>query len=318
MQLSLNALGALSFDLRDFPKTHQVGRDLLRIAERSGNTDNELSARHMMAVSSLARRNPQSEKEFGAAIRTARAKKADHWLIRCLVDSSRSVTARGLGQPQISPLRRSATIESKRGNHLIAGRLWRTVARICAASKSDQVASNAYTAAANVLARLCDCIPETLDVYREWFTWAWDAQWYSEALRVLLGSEKLARKSGDERSTIAAMDQRGVCLQELGKYAEGEALHRTAAAAAHRMGDVEQQERSLNNLGEALRHLDRDDEAISVFHKAERIAARRDVMSPRSPPRIIALWPWRRLVGCRSRSRSYPVPRQRCSASFFL
>ncbi len=88
--LSLNALGAGAFETRQYGKMESVARDLLAVATRTNNREYELSARHMLAVSSLIRRRkPQSAAKFRAAINKARAYDAHEWVTRCLIDSTR-------------------------------------------------------------------------------------------------------------------------------------------------------------------------------------------------------------------------------------
>ena len=78
-----------------------------------------------------------------------------------------------------------------------------------------------------------------LNLYRSWFTWAWETRRYDEALDILRKLETAAERGEFSADAIAAMDQRGVCLQELGHFAKAEALHRAAATAARGIKNYE-------------------------------------------------------------------------------
>jgi tetratricopeptide (TPR) repeat protein len=275
LQLSLNALGAGAFAVGQYTDTHQFGRNLLGVAKRTKNQTYELCALHMLAVSSLARgRTSESKREFRAATSAARKRKSVEWVVRSLIDSTRSVAKGGLSNPDPVRLRQIAKMESTLRRYRIAAEIWEKVARMSVFGKAGHDASLAFVAAGKCLSRYPDSAPEQLDLYRNWFSWAWEARRYDEALHVLDRLENLAKRSRNKADAIAAMDQRGVCLQELGKHAEAEELHRAAAAAAKRFSNDHQQERSLNNLGEALRHLGRHAEAIRALRESENIASR--------------------------------------------
>lgn len=275
LQLSLNALGATAFVLGKYADAHKSGRNLLAVARRTKNQEYELGALHTLAVSSLARRRtPGSKQEFRAAIRAARKHNAVEWVVRCLTDSTRPVTKDGLGNPDPVRLRRIAKVETTRKRYRVAAGIWEVVARISESGKADQDASNAFVNGDKCLARCQGSGPQRLDLYRNWFCWLWQARRYDEAFKTLHKLENLAQQINNKAAAIAAMDQRGVCLQELGRVAEAEPLHRAASVAAQRMKDDQQQERSLNNLGEALRHLGRYEEAARALHESENIARR--------------------------------------------
>lgn len=270
--LSLNALGAIAFHRRQYREARNAARDLLSVARRTKQQEYELGALHLAAVSSRATKRLDSAKEFRAAVKAARSSNADEWLARCLIDSTRQATSEGVGNPSVGKLRGIARKEAAAGKHWVAGKVWVIIAELSAGGANEDATSDAHREAIKHFAQANDSENARMELCRNWFSWAWHVRRYDEALKVLSDLEALARASGRKSAAIAAMDQRAVCMQELGKYVEGEALHRAAAAEARDLGDDEQQERSLNNLGEALRNLDRDGEAIQVFHEAEKIA----------------------------------------------
>jgi tetratricopeptide (TPR) repeat protein len=274
--LALTALGAGAFALGRYRTAHEFGRKLLVIAKRTENQKYQASALHMLAMASLAgKRLRKSNQEFRAAIRAARKRDAVAWVARCLIDSTRRARKDGVGNPDLVRLRQIARMEASRRQYRIAAELWQRIARMTESGKADQGASDAFIAAEKCLLRSRKFVSERLDLYRNWFAWAWGLRRCAEGLLVLSRLETLARKSNATGDAIAAMDQRGVCLQELGEYAKAEALHRAAAAAAKHIKDNgEQEERSLNNLGEALRCLGRYHDAVHALKDSEKIAQR--------------------------------------------
>ena len=272
LSLSLNALAASAFSLGRYGDAHRFSCNLFDVARRANNQEYELSALHGCAVSLLARRrNSESKRAFRRAVRRAKECKAVDWAVRCLVDSTRRVSKNGLGAPDPVQLRRIAKAEVARHQHAIASEMWNVVTRISASRGTHQATSDAFGAAANSFKNK-DSDAKRLDLYRNWFNWAWGVWRVKEALRVLKRMEDLGYRSGNQQARVAAVDQRGVCLQELERYSEAESLHRFALAAAKQMCDRQQQERSLNNLGEALRRQGRNKEALNPLRQSERIA----------------------------------------------
>ena len=273
--LSLNALGAGAFETRQYGKAESVARELLAVAARTKNREYELAACHMLAGYSLIRRGKrQSAAKFRATINKARAYDAPEWVVRCIIDSTRERTRRGIGSPDLARLRKIANIEAAAGHQRIAAGLWKMVGRNGAFTDNEPDPSSAYAAAEKCLSLSPDSAAAKLELYREWYGRLWHARRYSEAIKLLRILEDTGRQNGFKADAIAAMDQRGVCLQELGKHADAEALHRAAATAAEKLGNDRQQEGSLNNLGETLRFLGRNEEAARVLYDSEKISRR--------------------------------------------
>lgn len=271
--LSLNALGAATFDRKRYSKSRECAIALLDVAGRLHDEDQQLGALHMLAVSLVALgRRREAASHFRLAIERARERKADEFVARCLIDSTRRATKGGIGNPDRVRLRNIVSGQIATDRKVVAAHIWRVIARLSAQGSSDQEASEAYKAAARNLSSHPTTTATTVDIYKEWYAWAWRRHRYVEATNVLLALERFARRHADDAQAIGARDQRGVCLQEIGKHADAEALHCTAAQMARRIGDSEQEERSLNNLGEALRKQDRPRDAIVAFKASEKIA----------------------------------------------
>jgi len=273
LRLALNALGATAFEQGEFERSRDYGEALLAAARRVESDEDVLGALHMLAVSHLALGNESEAKaRFRQAIGKARKRHAHEFLSRCLVDSTRSKTRGGVSDPERIRLERIAKREHTLRSP-VAAHIWRAIARVAAADgREDEVASKAYRTAIRLLS-FPSVVPLRVDFSREHFAWAWRRRRYDEALCVLEDIERRQSRA-DPRNALAALDERGVCLQKLGRHKDAEPLHRRAAERARRVGEREQEERSLNNLGEALRAQNRCREAINAFRKSEAIAVR--------------------------------------------
>jgi tetratricopeptide (TPR) repeat protein len=259
LQLALNALAAGAFAAKRYRDVLRFGQELLAVTKRTQNQEYELGSLHMMAVASLGlQRTSEAQHGFRAAIKTARAANRDEWVVRSIVDSIRPATKSAIGNPDRSQLKRIAKTEAANGHRVISSGLWTWVAKLSASAGAKEDASEAYETADTCLPKGSESASERFELYRNRFAWAWQSHRFEEAVRVLDKMERFATQSGIMDEALAAMDQRGVCLQELGRHAEAEPLHRTAARVAKRLGQDQQEENSLNNLGEALRHLIED------------------------------------------------------------
>jgi len=273
--LCLNALGASAFVTADYKQAHRYGLDLLMVAQRAKNQEYELGALHMIAMSSLARSDLRAYKrEIRVTIDTARSRNAAEWVVRALVDSTRSMGNHGLSEPDLTLLQRIAKREAGHRRFGIAAEIWRRIASINGNNGSQETSHAAFIAAQRCLSNCDDSTLKRLQVYRDWFGWAWRGRRYNEAVLTLKKMEHLARRTNHQVDAIAAMDQQGICLQEMGNHEAAERLHRAATAAAKRQKFDLQVERSLNNLGEALRKLGRHKEAVGAQKEAEEIARR--------------------------------------------
>jgi tetratricopeptide (TPR) repeat protein len=272
--LSLHAEGGALFELGRFKDAEQVGNELLDAARRAKDTERDIAALHLMAASALAQDRAQAgRKLFSAAIKLARQIGSAEWLGKCLIDSARESAKPGVTEPREAQLSRLATAEARRGEMAVAASLWAIVAtlrRHLGAPTSKVI--EALQAADACLPYKAETLDDRLELYRRWYSWAWEAAEYKVGLAKLTDLERLAQKHGREADAIAALDQRGVSLQELGKFEEAAGLHAAAAKAAVRLGDEALRRISLNNLGEAMRNLGRFREALSPLQEAEQLA----------------------------------------------
>src|SRR5229473_8549085 len=166
------------------------------MSPREQRIENELSARHMLAVFSVARLGrQQSAATFRAIIKKARAYDAHEWITRCLIDSTRKRTSKDIGSPDSARLKRIANAEAASGHQKIGAGLWKMVARLCGPSGNEHEASAAYAAAEKCLSLSGGSGSAKLELYREWFGRAWQIRRYGEAIQVLRNLEDTAHKN---------------------------------------------------------------------------------------------------------------------------
>jgi tetratricopeptide (TPR) repeat protein len=273
--LSLHSISSHKFADGDYLAAEKAATELLAFAEEEQHAAYRLVASHMIACALLAQgRAKESAQRFRMALAEARARNDSEWIVRCVVDSTRTATKHTIGDPIVAKLKAHAQAESTKAEHLIAGGLWDVIATLSAGADDLDGASEAYRTAYRCLSRARNATDQRIGLCRKWYSWAWGARRYREALLALRTTERSARSPRVKAEAIAALDTRAQRLQDLGRYPEAEVLHRDAIRESKRLGLADQCERSLNNLGEALRHQERHPEAIAAFLESEGMARR--------------------------------------------
>lgn len=273
--LTLNAIAAAHFEDRSFEPAAGAMEKMLVLAASAGGGQDLICALHGLGVIRLSQhRVSEGLRYLNRALRHARSTKNSDWIVRCLVDRSRPVVGGKLGRPTSRKLRRSAISEQKRGMHDIAADLWRELAdeliQSCAATEDVEVA---FSSALQCLDQVDTPQADAIDVYAQLHFWRWENGDYESGIEALKSIETLAAKGGLHHKRIQAIDQRGVCLQELQRYGEAEVLHRLALKHARRISDGTQIHTSLNNLGELLRKLGKHRKAVTALTESEDVAS---------------------------------------------
>ena len=102
--------------------------------------------------------------------------------------------------------------------------------------------------------------------------WQWQQGEFKAGIETLEKIEKIAYGGRLLSDQAEAVDQKGVCLQELGELSGAEAAHKKSLKISRRIGNRESVGMSMNNLGEVYRKTGRFKEAVEAFLEAERIA----------------------------------------------
>lgn len=234
-----------------------------------------ICCKHAIGLLRLLRGDGKAGRSFlGQACREAREVKDDQWIVRSLTDQNRLVSKHQFTGFDRSRLRACAIAEEKRGNWVIAGRLWKTLAESAISDSAVEM-----TIVESALLATVACLGRKVCEPAEWFeavgalhAWYWKIGRYPKALTVLKRIEARAKKKEFQRFAVRALDQRGVCLQELERFIEAISLHRQSVRMAKKQRDTEQLIRSLNNLGEAFRKLGDVLKASTALEEAQRVA----------------------------------------------
>jgi len=270
-------LGAVCFELGRFTDAETAFQQFLAFAESTGDGEHRLCALHGLGVIQLTLGQvSKGRNTLGRALRLARETDSTHWAVRCIVDGTREVEDRKLSPPDVRLITRTARAEQRKGNPGLAAELWRSVAHARMQSQAEQsLIDDAFQHAYGCLEEVRDKQANMLGLLLELSEWLWQSRRFDESLALLKQAEKTASSSGLVRDRLQCLDQRGVCLQELGRLEEAIPIHRKAAGLAEKHRDLFMLETCLNNLGEGLRKLGQFEKAQQTLSSAESVAVRR-------------------------------------------
>ncbi|MEX0677180.1 MAG: tetratricopeptide repeat protein [Pirellulales bacterium] len=273
--LASTGLGCVFFELKRFNEAKEAFTNLLTVAKSTRSLESQVCALHGCGILEILRGNVTlGRRTIGKALQIAFNTDNPHWVVRCLVDRLRPLSKGALGAPDLEKLKGLAI--TKRRQPVIAAQLWTTTARALAQSNSDpRRVREAYRNAILFARKVSEERSRPVELLGELHCWLWQSGYYLDSLKVLRESEALARSSNLHTQMRAAIDQRGVCLQELGRIEEAISLHQKVVRLARSSGDLVQTEISLNNLGESLRKVGRFAEAAQTLGEAESVAVQR-------------------------------------------
>jgi tetratricopeptide (TPR) repeat protein len=205
-------------------------------------------------------------------LKMAQELKESELVIKSLVYMALTYGNGEFNQAALEKLEREAFSRQKSKEYLLAIELWtRCIAELIEHKEGDRI-SRVFENGTTCL----DNLDKNHEVkirflaYLHW--WQWQSGDYSTAIETLKNIEKIAADGRLLTDQAKAIDQRGVCLQELGQLTEAESAHKEALRVARRIGDEGCIQTSLNNLGELYRKKDRYRQSIGTFLEAEEIA----------------------------------------------
>ncbi len=246
--------------------------DLLGLSKDAALREFEMTAHHgLWAVYSLKNDMKLAKRHFTSLTRIARKLTSYEWLVRALVDKSKSIDADGFGVEDPKTLSQLIRAESRRNDPLATGWLWHALAQILADQNVDG-AIDALLRCIECFSHEPDMIAGVLDAHEDIYVLQWESGRFAEAIQTLDTIARLAKDHRVSVSEIAAIDQKGFCLQELGRYSEAMPLHKRAAGRAKRLGLEDQTVTSLHNLAECHRRSGDPASAVKVFEDARVVA----------------------------------------------
>lgn len=248
--------------------------EVLELAKESGLLEFELTAYHGLWAAKTRLRKPEdASKHFNSLTRLARKTEAVHWLIRALVDVSRPLQHGDFTRSDPRELRKVITREARRGDKAATASLWFKLAEICM--------PDAVPDAVSGLKKCLGCcegddslVGLQLDAREFLFTLYWDyAHQCDNALEELDAITGVAKRYRNLEKELAAIDQKGACLQDLDRCDEAMHLHKRVAARSQKRKLIPLSINSLHNLAECHRRLGNSEEALRVFDVAREVAA---------------------------------------------
>jgi tetratricopeptide (TPR) repeat protein len=265
-----------------FSRAHECFIRLYQLYRELREEEPAVTALHDAGVCLLKQGNAEAaRKTLKEALVEARAHGVLEWVYRCNKDFALTYIEEGDPERAVSLLRDFASAEEHERLFGVAAKLWESLASILSdrAAESSLV-EDALLRAIGALEHEADSVDERIRLFSGLYECRWSALAFDRAIDALFEIEQLARDSRRREALCRALDQRGSCLQLLGRATEAIAEHRKALAIARRLPATEVAEHCLNNLGEALRKTGCPAEAILAFRKAEALArARGDLES---------------------------------------
>jgi tetratricopeptide (TPR) repeat protein len=247
--------------------------ELLQLAKELETFEFVMVAHHgLWAANARLGDQEGASRHFQALTRLARKKKAIHWLLRGLVDRSRPIKDGNFGEVDPKTLKKRIEREARRGDNLVTAALWIEFAQI-SAPENTALAVEAIHKCIACCEGEPNMVDELLNAYEFLYTLHWDVDnEYDEAINTLNTLAAIAKRRGNLEKELAAIDQKGVCLQDLDRGSEAIPLHEHVADRARKHKLDWLAVNSLYNLGECHLRLGNTDAALRAFKKARKAA----------------------------------------------
>ncbi len=280
LRLALKGEALARIETGDYEQAESLFSKLAELEEEAGHDQEAAIALHDQGACLIEIGQVESARQcFRRSLSNARTEELSEWVYRA--QRSHSLSYRQ-DNPQLvaSKLAKAAQSESDRENHNIAGRLWLSAAVEADRQQKGVQASDAASASpAEYFRRGVEALreAENLDSLTEAYEQMYDLYRrrgdFHKALEVL---GEARREIPDGRSEAPAFeDERGFCLQHLGRFDEAEDAHAKSLELSRKQDDARGMEISLNNLGELYRKTGRPEKAVESYQESERLASDR-------------------------------------------
>lgn len=178
-----------------------------------------------------------------------------------------------LGKTAIKILEKDASNAQKSEKYLIALKLWIScIAELLNLNKETNHIEKALNNGIACVKKLQSNYETQIKFWAYLHFWQWHKRDYQAGIKTLKNIERIAVKGKLWEDQTKAIDQRGVCLQELGELDKAELAHQKSLMIARRIRSKDCIQMSLNNLGEVYRKTNKLTKAIVAYIKAEHIA----------------------------------------------
>lgn len=266
------------FRRRKFGHAEELFRKLFDLRKNLRDSNGMIVALYNVGVALMKQdKGLEARQVLARALNLAKRAEDDEWTYQCQVVSAYSYAENGNMRQEIRSLRKVANAEQKAGLYTVAARLWEAYANcLIDRGESTNEIEKAFQRCIQCLNQATNAHQHRLRVYKQLYIWRWENRHFEPAIEMLDEIGKLAVSMHEPKERIQAIDQKGVCLQQVEQFENAEKAHRRALKLARDFKDKECIETSLNNLGELLRKTERFEEAVKMFIEAENLARSRD------------------------------------------
>ena len=194
------------------------------------------------------------------------------WVFKSLVALASPTGTETLPNPASTRLSRMALQEEKRGAWEVAGKLWELTVGTHTETGSLDHAEAAFSSMIRCMESTSASPSELISMHMKHYAWRRSVGFHDAAIEALDHAEMIAAMQRLLAEQAKIIDEKGVCYQWIQKSKDALPLHKKAVRLA-RMRDLPTQLRfSLNNLGEALRHLGNTNGAVLAFEESETLS----------------------------------------------
>lgn len=262
------------FEMGRFRKAELKFRRLYELKTKLNHDEGKLIALNGLASSLIKQSNmPEARKIVHKALKLARELNDLDMIVKLSIYKALTYGKEKFSDTTIKKIERQAFNEQRSEEYFVALRLWtRCIAELISAKNNVNRIEKAFENGMHCLKNLNKNYEVKIAFYVYLHSWQWQKGNYQEGIEALKNIEKLAVRGQLLVDQARAIDQRGVCLQELGKLKEAELAHKKALKLARQIKDKNCIGTSLNNLGEVFRKTNRYRQAIKTFLEAEQIA----------------------------------------------
>jgi tetratricopeptide (TPR) repeat protein len=273
-----------NYDLGMFKNAARAFLELASVAQANGDTVDTIESFHAAGVA-LAHHGAltQARRAFASALTLARQTRDPEWIAKCLIDERVTCNKTRLASSLLDAARKE-----RRHSDVASPIYAAAIAAVCKTSDATVIKP--------ILHSWVDCARQStnasnaIEAYKHLYQWLWNQAQFADGLRALDQMREVASRGKCHEEEARAIDQRGVCLQELQRFKQAEACHRKALKLFRRLKSQELVESALNNLGELLRKTGKPYEGSELLQEARRIAKHRcDVESEISIVHNLAL-----------------------------
>ncbi len=273
LERCIRAQGMVCFEKGWFRKAELKFRRLFELKRKFTEHEGMLSALDGIGASLIKQRKMlEARKVLRKGLKLARELKDIEMMTKLSTYKALTYDDGKLGKAAIRMLGKEAVSSQKSGEYRLALELWITcTCELVNLQENVDKIERAFENSIQCFNGLEKNYEAGIRLYTFLHQWQWDAGDYQAAIKTLNTIENIAAKGRLLVDQCKAIDQRGVCLQELNRLGEAELAHKEALKLAKRTKDNSCIQTSLNNLGEVLRKRGRSRRAVRTYLAAEAI-----------------------------------------------